>query len=79
MLLDEAIFLASEQAQRFRDHRPTLGTLLEEVAELARSLEGKHTDHPGLELVQIASIALNMLSAYPYVDVHRAITRRNML
>ena len=38
-----------------------LAGLLEEIAELAQALEGKHDHSPEYELRQIASIALNWL------------------
>ena len=39
----------------------SLRTLLEEVAELAAALDGKHEHPPELELVQIAGICLTWL------------------
>jgi hypothetical protein len=44
-----------------RQRRPNMGTLLEEVSELILASRGKHNDPTSLELVQIASIAINML------------------
>ena len=39
-----------------------LSQLIEEVAELAAALLGKHDDPPEWELMQIASIAINWLA-----------------
>lgn len=77
MNLDHAIAFITGHAESYPDRQPTLGTLLEEVAELARALEGKHEDHPSLELLQIASIAANMLRQYSVHDVLAAIAARN--
>lgn len=38
-----------------------MACLMEEVAELALSLQGKHVHTPELELREIASIAINWL------------------
>lgn len=71
-----AIKFISENAKQFESKQPTLGTLMEEVAELTRALEGKHEHIPALELIQIGGIAVNMLRAYDWLDVLAAIQNR---
>jgi hypothetical protein len=72
----EVMALIDQNAYLHQDKTPTLGTLLEEVAELARALEGKHDDHPGLELVQIGGIVANMLRKYKHDEVDSAMWQR---
>lgn len=76
MTIDLAMALISYNANAHLDCEPTLGTLLEEVGELARALEGKHEDHPGMELVQIGGIVVNMLRRYDWTTVINAINVR---
>lgn len=76
MELHEALLLIHTNAQQHRGSNPTLGTLLEEVAELARAIEGKHDHHPSLELIQIGGIVANMLTRYTLTDAHRALNER---
>lgn len=76
MTLEQAIELASMNATIYHEHKPTLGTLLAEVAEFAQAVEGKHEDHPSLELVQIAGIAINLLRRYDTSDFYNALEIR---
>jgi hypothetical protein len=76
MELPQAIKCIQQNAEQHQGKTPTLGTLLEEVAELARSLEGKHEHAPGLELIQIGGIVANMLARYDWLDVHSAVRDR---
>lgn len=69
MTLDEALSLIDSNAFFHRHREPTLGTLLEEISEYVRATEGKHSDHPGLELVQIGGIVANLLRRYDYDSV----------
>lgn len=56
--MKEVLFAASQNIHK----RPKFTTLLEEMTELTLALRGKH-DHPAeLELIQIASVALNLLA-----------------
>lgn len=71
MRLTEAAQLVLQNAAIYQHKNPTLGTLLEEVAELARALEGKHEHPPELELVEIGGIVLNMLTRYATAPVFR--------
>ena len=59
--LDMLARAIANNATEFTDRTPTLGTLLEEVAEYARAVEGKHEHTPEHELIQIGGIILNML------------------
>lgn len=76
MQLQDAIELIQKNAEQHKDKQPTLGTLLEEIAELARSLEGKHEHRPELELIQIGGIVTNMLARYGLTDAQRAVAER---
>lgn len=76
MKLIEALLLADINARAHVDRTPTLGTLLEEVAEFARSLEGKHEHPPELELVQIIGISINLLMRYDYDAAFSALAKR---
>lgn len=76
MSIEEATVIVYGNAVSHGDRSPTLGTLLEEVAEYARSLEKKHSDHPALELIQIAGIAINMLKEYELNEVRDAVSER---
>ena len=55
--------LAETHCRTWRDDPESvwLAGLMEEVAELAQSLEGKHEHPPETELRQIAAICLNWL------------------
>lgn len=77
MTIIEALELVITNIKENADRQPRLGTLLEEIAEYCRSIEGRHEDPPGLELVQIAGIAINMLKAYDYAEVISAFIARN--
>jgi uncharacterized protein YejL (UPF0352 family) len=70
-----AVALVEDNAYRFRDKMPTLGTLMAEVAELARALEGKHEHSPALELVEIGGIVLNMLTNYDSEPVQHSLAQ----
>lgn len=50
----------------------TYEALDEEKAELTLSLRGKHDDTPSLELIEIASIAINMLVQRPEDELDAA-------
>lgn len=76
MHTDDAIGFVISHTYKFADRTPTLGTLLEEIAEYARALENKHTDAPALELIQIGSIAINLLRRYSYDEAYAALTAR---
>ena len=76
MKFSEALYFVKSNAEAHAGKAPTLGTLMEEVAELTRSLEGKHEDAPPLELVQIAGIALNWLTNYGYDETFYALSAR---
>lgn len=76
MRLSEAIELITRNAEQHEEKAPTLGTLLAEVAELARSLEGKHEHPPELELIQIGGIAANILKRYSLADAQQAVQDR---
>ena len=49
---------------------------MEEMAELARSLEGKHEHPPELELIQIGGIVANMLTSYEWINANNAVRDR---
>jgi hypothetical protein len=55
--VDTVMDIAYEHAYK----RPKMTTLLEEVAEAILASRGKHDDPLELELVQIASVAINCL------------------
>jgi hypothetical protein len=76
MELTQASKFIQQNAEQHQDKTPTLGTLMEEVAELARSLEGTHEHIPALELIQIGGIVTNMLAKYEWLDVNAAIRER---
>jgi hypothetical protein len=76
MRLQEATDLIHLIAEWHKGKTPTLGTLLEEVAELAQSLEEKHPHPPVFELIQIGSIVTHMLTHYSRDDAERAIRER---
>lgn len=76
MELYQAIGFIQQNAEHCQGKSPTLGTLLEEVAELARSLEGKHEHHATLELIQIGGIVANMLTHYSWTDADAAVNAR---
>jgi len=76
MELYQAISFIAANAVAHAGKQPTLGTLLEEVAELARALEGKHEHPPTLELIQIGGIVANMLTRYSWTDASDAIQAR---
>ena len=62
MLADDwAIVLVVANAEAHKKRTPTLGTLLEEVAEYARAVEGKHEHTPSQELIEIGGIVVNLL------------------
>jgi uncharacterized protein YejL (UPF0352 family) len=67
-----AVALVEDNAYRFRDKMPTL---MAEVAELARALEGKHEHSPALELVEIGGIVLNMLTNYDSEPVQHSLAQ----
>ena len=52
---------------------PPMEQLFEEVAELLLSLRGKHADTAELELLEIASLAMNLLVACSCLDVYSAV------
>jgi len=59
--LDSAVLDIIANANKYRQATPTLGTLLEEVTEHVRALEGPHAHSPEHELIQIGGIALHLL------------------
>lgn len=59
--LDPTVLDVIANANEYRRAAPTLGTLLEEIAEYARALECKHPHSPEYELVQIGGIVINLL------------------
>ena len=75
--LEQAIALVTDNAYAYEDHTPTLGTLMQEIAELMCAFEGKHEDPPELELVQIGGIVINMLRAYGLHDTQCAMILRD--
>lgn len=65
------------EAQNNRHKRPKVTTILEEVAEMILSFRGKHDDPPELELVQIASVCINVLWQLEMgLDVNNIVTYR---
>lgn len=52
---------------------PPLDQLLEEVLELLLAIRGKHKDSPELELLEIASLANNLLTTFPVLNVYEAV------
>lgn len=76
MELSQAVKFIQKNAAQHEGKAPTLGTLLEEIAELARSLEGKHEHPPELELIQIGGIVANMLTGYDWLEANAAIRTR---
>jgi hypothetical protein len=76
MELQQAITFIRRNAEQHEGKQPTLGTLLEEIAELARALEGKHEHPPELELIQIGGIVANMLTQYGWLEANTAVRER---
>jgi len=50
----------------------TYDQLAEEMMELHLSLRGKHADTPSMELIEIATLALNMLYMRPTAEPPKA-------
>lgn len=65
------------EAQNNRHKRPKVTTILEEFAEMVLSFRGKHDDPPELELVQVASVCINVLwQLETGVEVNNIVTNR---
>lgn len=79
MELSQAMTFIRQNAEQHQEKTPTIGTLLEEVVELARLLEGEHLYHPGLVLVRIGGVAANMLSRYEWLEVNATLRERQTI
>lgn len=65
------------EAQNHRHKRPKVTTILEEFSEMILSFRGKHDDPPELELVQVASVCINVLWQLELgLDVNNIVTYR---
>ena len=76
MQIEQALAFIEANARQHAGKLPTLGTLLEEVAELTRAVEGKHEHPPALELVQLGGIVANMLRAFTFEQTRAALRDR---
>jgi len=74
---DEAANRVVDEAIKNRYKRPKVTTILEEVAEMILAFRGKHDDSPELELIQIASVCINVLWQLELgIDVNNIVTFR---
>jgi uncharacterized protein YejL (UPF0352 family) len=77
MRIEQAVALVTDNAYAHQDRTPTLGMLMEEIAEYVRATEGKHEDPPVLELIQIGGIVVNLLRGYVLEDAQLAMAKRD--
>ena len=76
----EAINSVALEAQNHQHKRPKVTTILEEFAEMVLAFRGKHDDTPELELIQVASVCINVLWQLRLgIDVNNIVTNKDML
>ncbi len=73
---EPSVVFIVNNARAYEDKSPDLAMLLEEVAELAAALSGRHEHDAFTELVQIAGICLNWMGQLREITnaEHRAMT-----
>jgi hypothetical protein len=77
MRIEQAIALVTDNAYAHEGCTPTLGTLMQEIAEYVRATEGKHIDPAVVELIQIGGIVINLLRGCILEDAQLAMTKRD--
>jgi len=56
-----AVIAVDRNAQKHREKRPAMSTLIEEMAEAILASRGKHNDTLETEIIQIGGICVNIL------------------
>lgn len=72
--LDYVIVSLAKVAESSSDKSASFDQLAEEVLELHLSYRGKHHDTPAMELIEVATIAMNMLRNRPPAEIATAFT-----